>query len=169
MILGYSELIDKNENPVSEGQRGELVGTGFMNKCMPFIRYKTGDFAELKSYKCDKCNRNHIIVKNLIGRWEQEMILSKSHSLISIASLNLHGPAFKNTNQFQLIQKCEGELIIQVIPKKEFGLKDEKLIMDLFERRVGNDLDLYIEKVNDIQLTQRGKAKMLIQKLNYNK
>ena len=44
---GYTELIDKNGNIISEpNKRGEIVGTSFEMKGFPIIRYRTGDFAE---------------------------------------------------------------------------------------------------------------------------
>ena len=86
---GITELLDENNMPVKNGERGELVGTSFLNYYMPFIRYKTGDYAVLDDIKCE-CGRDHIIIKDLVGRWDQEMVIAKDGSLISTTALNLH-------------------------------------------------------------------------------
>jgi len=79
---GITEVVDKNGELVNEGERGELVGTGFLNYCMPFIRYRTGDYAILSDQDC-ACKRNHLLLENLQGRWLQEMIVGKDGALIS--------------------------------------------------------------------------------------
>jgi phenylacetate-CoA ligase len=46
-FYGYAEIINSNGDVVNTpGEWGELVGTGFMNTKMPFIRYRTEDEAE---------------------------------------------------------------------------------------------------------------------------
>ena len=47
---GYFELIDENRQIIHEpGRIGEMVGTGFHNPGMCFLRYRTEDFAEYVS------------------------------------------------------------------------------------------------------------------------
>ncbi len=41
------EIIDKNGNPVKDGEIGELVITPLYRKAMPLIRYKMGDLVQL--------------------------------------------------------------------------------------------------------------------------
>ena len=161
---GITEIIDKSGNPVDKGERGELIGTGFLNYCMPFVRYRTGDYAML-SEQCCKCKRNHLIFENLIGRWNQEMVLDKNEALISIAALNLHSDILKNVYQYQFVQTRVGELIMNIVPKKNFDNEDERKIKEAFYLKLGNGLYITINPVDKIQLTDRGKFKLLIQKL----
>ena len=44
-LYGYTEVLNEDGSHVSTNEIGEVVVTGFYNKCMPFIRYKTGDIA----------------------------------------------------------------------------------------------------------------------------
>ena len=44
-FIGFLELIDKNGNIIKNyNKKGEIVVTGFLNKALPLIRYKTGDY-----------------------------------------------------------------------------------------------------------------------------
>ena len=131
---------------------------------MPFIRYRTGDYAKLSEQSC-KCKRNHIIFEDLTGRWNQEMVLGKSGSLISIAALNLHSDVFKNIKNYQFYQKKAGEIALNIVIKPGFSEKDKENILNAFYKKVGNDLDFEFKIVENISLTKRGKLKLLIQDL----
>jgi len=164
---GVTEIIDKHDNPVDIGQRGELVGTGFLNYYMPFIRYRTEDYAILSEHQYCKCSRNHLLLTDLTGRWYQEMIVRNDGALISIAALNLHSDFLKNVYQYQFIQTKVGELIINIVPKKNFNVKDEERIRIAFYKKLGNEFRIIINLIDKIPLTERGKFKLLIQKINY--
>ena len=161
---GITELIDDNNYPVNIGKRGELVGTSFLNYYMPFIRYKTGDFAVLDGNECP-CGRNHMIIKDLVGRWNQEMIFAKDGSLISTTALNLHSDVLEKIIKYQFYQDTEGELVIKIIPKQKFSIEDENKIKMNFYNKIGSNLDIIVEEVTEIPLTERGKHRFLIQKM----
>ena len=161
---GVTELVDNEGNPVNEGGHGELIGTGFLNYCMPFIRYLTGDYAKLSDKKC-KCGRNHLLLKDLIGRWRQEMVVGMDGALISIAALNLHSDVMKNVNTFQFKQIEKGEIIVKLVPKEKFDEKDEYIIIKSLRSKVGDNLIITTDIVNKMELTSRGKHKLLVQEL----
>lgn len=161
---GITELLDANDNPVNTNERGELVGTSFLNYYMPFIRYKTGDYAVLDGKKC-KCGRNHTIIKDLVGRWDQEMIIAKDGSFISTTALNLHSNVLEKISKYQFYQEKEGKLVIKIIAKHEIINEDEKMIKRSFFNKVGPNLEVVVEEVDEIPLTERGKHRFLIQKI----
>jgi len=45
----YVEILDRDGQPVPDGQRGEVVVSGGFNFCLPLLRYRTGDHAALKT------------------------------------------------------------------------------------------------------------------------
>jgi phenylacetate-CoA ligase len=161
---GIIEIVGRDNLPVDVGERGELVGTGFLNRCMPFIRYRTGDLGSIEEQEC-KCGRSHIILKNIQGRI-LEMIVDKNNNLIPPY---FHLNEFKNIYKYQYYQKKEGELIIKIIPNEEFNKQDEKRIRDNIYQRVGNNLDILIKYVGSIPLTSSGKFKLIIQDLDIEK
>lgn len=44
-LYGYTEVLDVNGKQVGIDETGEIVVTGFIEHGLPFVRYKTGDFA----------------------------------------------------------------------------------------------------------------------------
>ncbi|AFV22746.1 hypothetical protein Mpsy_0535 [Methanolobus psychrophilus R15] len=168
---GYTEMLAEDGSIIpweDVGKRGELVGTGFMNSSMPFIRYRTGDFATISGYGCDKCGRNYPIIKDVHGRWLQEMLVGKSSALISMTALNMHSNVFDNVEQYQFYQDVPGKVILKIIKKKSYSTNDERSISNELFHKLRNDVELDIQYVSHINRTGSGKNMMLIQKLPIN-
>jgi phenylacetate-CoA ligase len=106
---GYFELLDSAGNPVATpGQRGEIVGTGFISTVMPFIRYRTGDWATYVGDRCEVCGREHFIIRDIRGHRTQEVLIAADGSEISWTALNMHDDTFAHVRQFQFLQETPG-------------------------------------------------------------
>lgn len=69
------EAIDPETlQPVSDGERGELVLTTLKKKARPMIRFRTGDFGTINREKC-ACGRTHARI-NITGRLDDMFIVS---------------------------------------------------------------------------------------------
>ncbi len=64
------EFLDENENPVKEGEPGELTFTTIGVEGMPLLRFKSGDICSYYKDPC-KCGRKTLRVGSLIGRKKQ--------------------------------------------------------------------------------------------------
>jgi phenylacetate-CoA ligase len=158
---GYLEIIKENGEYAYEGERGEIVGTGFMNRSMPLIRYKTDDTAIKIKEPCS-CGRQWDLFSDVIGRWNLECVYGRSGAKISAAALNMHGNLFKNTIRYQYCQDTVGDLLIRVIPNEAFSGEDERRIIQEHNQKLWGELDISIEHVNDIPLTASGKQSRII-------
>ena len=69
------EVLDENNNPVKNGESGELTFTTLGIEAMPLLRFKTGDIVQLHTDPC-ACGRNTLRVGPVIGR-KQQMIKYK--------------------------------------------------------------------------------------------
>lgn len=161
---GYAEIIDKNLNEVGENQKGNLVGTSFWNYATPFIRYKTDDIAIKGPLGCNKCGRNFQLIKSIEGR-KQEIIVSHLGRHISMTAINMHTDIFKNIKQFQFYQDTIGKVELNLIVKDEFNEKDRTKIFNSIKEKLGDDIDLKLNKVASIDVTKEGKFRFLVQKL----
>jgi phenylacetate-CoA ligase len=64
----YPEIIDSDTlEPLSEGNRGELVLTTLTREGTPLIRFRTKDITALKRGKCS-CGRNLVKMERITGR-----------------------------------------------------------------------------------------------------
>ena len=61
------ELLDENNNPVKDGEAGEVTITTIGVEAMPLLRFKTGDICIRMSEKCE-CGRQSARLSSVIGR-----------------------------------------------------------------------------------------------------
>ena len=61
------ELLDDNEQPVKDGEPGEVTITTIGVEAMPLLRFRTGDICIRTSVPC-KCGRNSARLSSVIGR-----------------------------------------------------------------------------------------------------
>lgn len=156
---GLLELVnDKGQNVIEEGSRGEIVGTGFYNRAMPLIRYRTGDLATRLDCQCE-CGRCWDRFSDVEGRWKQEIIVGKNGAKISLAALNMHGKVFTNVIRYQYFQDTPGELVIRLMTNPSFGESDMQSIQSAYTAKVAGELNVKPIVVEDIKLTPRGKLK----------
>ena len=156
---GYLELLDEQGRPVTTpGQRGEIVGTGFINTVMPFIRYRTGDYATYVGDHCEACGRQHPIIRDIRGHRTQEVLVAADGSRISWTALNMHDDTFLHVRQFQFRQDAPGRAVLRVVPAEGFGDGDQQRIQRNFGQKLDGQVVFAVELVESIPLSPRGKA-----------
>jgi len=156
-FYGYTEIIGAEGMHVNVGEVGEIVVTGFYNKAMPFIRYKTGDLALFNGNK-DGLTR----LARIDGR-TQDYILNENRDKIFLVGLIYggHHKFLDSIKKWQIIQNKPGLIDIKIIKGDSFCSNDEKAITELFIKNDG--IRSNIEFVNEIDFTSRGKNKFLLQ------
>lgn len=163
---GYMELLDEEHNPISEtGRMGEIVCTGFFNRAMPFIRYRTGDYSSYADRGSCTCGRNYRLLNDVKGRWLQEMLVCREGIKVSITALNMHSEIFDHVEKYQFYQDRPGECIFNIVKAENYSIEDETKIKGELLKKLGNSIDLIINYTDDIEKTERGKYKYLVQKL----
>jgi phenylacetate-CoA ligase len=162
---GYAELIDGDGQPVTEpGRIGEVVATSFIMHATPFVRYRTQDLALLKGWSCSSCGRPYQVWERIEGRL-QELIVTGKWRYISTTMLNMHDDIYDHIKQFQFYQREPGRVVFRFIPKDSC---DETVIQDMkarLLRKLGDDVDLGMERVENIPPTPRGKYRPLVQEM----
>lgn len=162
---GYAELIDAAGRPVTTpGAVGEIVATSFLMYASPFIRYRTGDLALLKSFGCAKCGRPYQVWERIEGRL-QEFVQTRDGRLISMTAINMHDGTFDHVRQFQFRQSEPGKVTLQYVPRASCDSAALTLMRARLLDKFGNDVELELIPVEAIPLTARGKHRFLIQEL----
>lgn len=163
---GIAEIIDDHGNACDkEGDRGEIVGTGLLNRCMPLIRYRTGDFATRLAPRCE-CGRSWDRFTDVEGRWKQDMVIGRTGARISIAALNMHGPLFERVVRYQYYQEIAGTCVLKVMGAPDFSERDRLAIESAYRAKVGDEVQFKVAVVEDIPLTARGKLRLLDSQLH---
>jgi phenylacetate-CoA ligase len=162
---GIAEIVDSTGNPIDgPGRRGQLVGTGFINRATLFVRYLTDDEAEWSAKPC-ACGRHSRRICNVRGRWNQEFLVGRSGTLIPIAAVNLHTRVYTLMRQFQFCQDSPGRVLLRVVRTPGYAAPDEALIREELLSRLEGEVDLKIEHVEAIDSTSSGKFKFVDQRI----
>lgn len=117
--LIITEILDEKENPVKEGESGELTITTLGVEALPLLRFKTGDLVKAHYEPCE-CGRNTMRLGPVVGRKQQ---------MIKYKGTTLYPPAMND-----ILNDFDGILCYQiVIQSNEIGL-DEIIIKLSTER-----------------------------------
>lgn len=100
----------------------------------------------------------------IIGHRESEVLYGKNGEQIRGSLLDFHGVLGAKTGVFQMEQDKCGEIIIKV--KKNDETNNIELVREALQSKFGKTFDFKIQEVDEIELTKRGKYKMIIQRLN---
>jgi phenylacetate-CoA ligase len=126
----FVEVLDENNNPVSNGSEGKLVVTSLYNKAHPMIRYEVGDYGILAQTSTAK----KPILKKLTGRTNDVAVLPSGKKPAGMTFYSITKNLFND----------EGNV-------KEFVIKQTKL--DTFEIEYTSESPLNdpeIRKMNNI-------------------
>ena len=164
-LYGISELVDDHGHPVTvAGARGRLLGTGFISKGMPLLRYDTGDTAELVELSSPS-NGHRLTVRAIWGRWRQEFLVGREGNPISMTALNIHSSAYCGVRQFQFFQDTPGVAVLRVVPITGRDAAGGESLRREFAAKVAHVLELRLEVVDTLQPTIRGKRVFIDQRL----
>ena len=165
---GYTEFHDTGLQ--HEGKPlYEIVATGFNNRVMPFIRYRTGDYCTLKQDARCSCGRNYDIAEEVLGR-QQEFVVDKNGHLISATALlfGQHFKLFNGLSSFKAVQEEEGKLTLVMVKNELFEEEQfqefERNVSELLKDRLAFDYEF----VNEDDRTETGKSKTVEQHLDMN-
>ncbi|HYG98446.1 MAG TPA: hypothetical protein VD837_04890 [Terriglobales bacterium] len=162
---GVFELVRPDGSVIENANEvGEIVGTGFINDAMPFVRYRTGDMASYAEGPCP-CGRAYRRFSRIEGRL-QELMVTADGRYISMTAINMHSDLFDNVKQFQFVQDVPGKIEMRIIRKPSYTDRDSVRILQEMKHKMGQDMAVDLVFVDDIPLTARGKHRFLLQHLN---
>ena len=78
------------------------------------------------------------------------------------------GPAFTlifrkfNLIKYQLVQNYPNSLDVNLVVNKQFKINEEKQIIEILKYHCGNDVDISLNYLNQIDTPQSGKHKFII-------
>ena len=159
-LYGIAEVVDQAGRPVARaGQRGRLVGTGFLSVGMPMIRYDTGDLADLiESPSPSNCWR--LRVGNIVSCWKQDYLVTREGGLITPAVLY---PENRVAREFRFVQDALGEASLRIIPEDGVDRGELEALIRTINAAADGLLTVRLEVVDEIPPTLRGKRRQVEQ------
>ena len=126
--LIITEVLDDNENPVQEGESGELTITTLGVEAIPLLRFKTGDLVKAHYEPC-QCGRSTMRLGPVVGR-KQQMIKYKGTTLYPPAMNDILND-FNNILCYQIIIQSDEIGLDEIIIKLSTDNEDENCVNDV--------------------------------------
>lgn len=151
--------------PVSIEANGEIVAeviaTNINNPMWPLIRYKTGDLVVY--HPDDKCDlMPGKVIRRIHGRTGRYFLLPDGRRITNVSVI---AKKCNNLKLMQVIQNVPGEILVNVVKDQKFSIVDEEKIYHEFQTKLGTDLSVRLNYVNDIKRTSAGKYISIINNL----
>jgi phenylacetate-CoA ligase len=179
--------------PADEEGLREVIGTSFHNLAMPLVRYRTGDYVRLVEGSVAKAPWSVLIeqqkptsdpqsweaagleepglefpwpaVSDIAGR-EQEFLVSGSGRRISLTAFNMHDAVFDDLYAVQFFQEEPGRIEFRYLPGPGFHCSRLASMQSAIRRKLGDDFQIEMRAVTQVDKTARGKHRWLVSKLD---
>ena len=143
----------------------EVIGTSFHNLVMPLIRYRTGDFVRLADPRKDgELEFPWPAAVEIAGR-EQEFLVSAGGRRISLTAFNMHDAIFDDLYAVQFYQEEPGRAEFRYVAGPLFHTSRLPQMQAGIRRKLGDDFQIEIRAVKEVEKTSRGKHRWLVSKL----
>ncbi len=156
---GYVEVVDEHENLVGDGEVGELVCTGFLNRRMPLIRYRIGDRGAVSNKVTCPCGLDTSVLLKLEGRRDDVVVCADG------ARVGRLSPVLKGfpVRQAQYLQAVPGIVELLLVPDDRFiESRDLPMILHAVQLRLGFDTVIHIRLVDEIPRGPGGKFRAVV-------
>ncbi len=161
---GITEIIGEDGGKMNDGKIGKIVGTSLHNYGMPLIRYMSSDLTAIKIKKCG-CGRNLPLMDDVSTKAEDIIALNDGR-LISPSVLTHPFKPLHSIDASQIIQEDYDNIHIKIVANSNYTEEDSAHLTNEFKKRMGDDVNIKIEKVTELERTKAGKFKWVISKVD---
>ena len=157
------EIVDAQGRPVPDGVSGQIVVTHLATQDYPFIRYATGDVGALGTGPC-ACGRGLPLLQKIEGR--------STDFLTAVDGTVMHGLALvyivrelAQVRSFKIIQESllRTRVLLVCLPRLDAATR--AAIVAGFRARLGAQVDVAIEEVDDIAAEASGKYRYVVSRV----
>ncbi len=161
---GFVETIDP-DGGMCEDRPGEIVGTGFVSRAMPLIRYRTGDMGTLhRATTPCRCGRTYPLLTDVQGRWRQEFLVGRTNAPISPAAINFHDDSLVGVTGLQFVQESPGSTELRLTAGSALRPEVVERIHRALVAKVAGELDVQIRQVDRLEVLPSGKTPLIMQR-----
>jgi phenylacetate-CoA ligase len=155
--VGIVELLTADGRACAPGEAGEIVATGLLNFVQPLVRYRTGDWAIASETPCP-CGRHMPVLRQLVGRLEDTVVGRDGREMVRFHGLFV---GLGRVREGQVIQESPSRIRVRLVVDPGFGETERAIIRQRLEERLG-PVEVYLEPVDRIERTERGKFRAVI-------
>jgi phenylacetate-CoA ligase len=154
----FVEILDENNDPVSDGNEGKIVITSLFNKAMPFIRYEIGDLGILSRVKHGK----YRILQSLLGRSNDFAILPSGKKAAGLTFYYISKSLLEANGvmkEFIIKQIDYDTFLYEYVAERDLNDNERKSVINMMDLYLEPGLKVIFEKKENILRSGSGKLK----------
>ena len=156
--VGIVEILREDGSPCAPGEVGEIVATSLLNDAMPFIRYKTGDYAAWGDVQSCPCGNQNRTLTKLEGRVDDFLLTADGRRIGRLSTAMKRSPTI---HSLQIVQDRPGHGFLLVRPSDGYQASHGATVVEDILSRIGS-FDLELMEVPEIPKTLRGKTRLVV-------
>lgn len=158
LLSGVFEVLDESGQPAQEG---ELVVTSFSTRGTPLVRYRVGDRIRMDdpAAVC-ACGSAQPLVVRLEGR-STDFIQSPANGRVNLGNLSNCTKGVDGIVRFQVIQDRIDAVEVLVECGQLFDEVQEERFMSAMRVRLGDAMDIRLQRVDEIPKERSGKFRIV--------
>jgi phenylacetate-CoA ligase len=154
------EIVGPGDEPVADGEPGEIVVTHLATRDFPFIRYRTGDIGILAQRMC-ACGRSLPLLEEIQGRSTDFVIAADGTVMHGLALIYILRD-LPGITSFKIVQESRQRVRVQIVAAADFPSAMDQRIRDGFRARLGASVEVTIERVDVIEPERSGKFRYVV-------
>jgi phenylacetate-CoA ligase len=156
------EILNENGIACTKGEIGEVVVTTLCRDYQPLIRFRLGDLASWGEGHCP-CGRAMPLLEEVSGRIEDVIVGPDGRRMVRFHGIFVDQP---NIREGQVVQLAQNHIMVRVVATPQFGKPDVESIQERIRERMGNFVQVDVQRVDSIPRTKAGKFQAVISLLN---
>lgn len=149
------ETVRVDGNPAPAGEAGEIVVTHMATPEFPFVRYRTGDVGVLSGTAC-ACGRGLPVLEEVQGR-TTDFVVAQDGTVMHGLALIYTVRDLPGVERFKIVQVSLERTEVLLVTNPSFRSESEARIIRDFRRRLGEKVEISIQRVAEIPSEKSGK------------
>ena len=154
------EICDVHGNVLPAGQSGEIVTTHMATSEFPFVRYRTGDVGTLGDELC-ACGRTLPLLTDLQGR-TTDFVVARDGTVMHGLALIYVIRDLSGIDTFKIVQEDVDRTRVLIVRNADFDPTCAPRIVDGFRQRLGTEVAVDIEYLDEIPAERSGKHRYVV-------
>lgn len=154
------EIINEAGQVQPPGVAGEIVVTHLSTNDFPFIRYRTGDIGVLGATPCS-CGRGLPLLQDIQGR-STDFVVAADGTVMHGLSLIYILRDLAGIKSFKVVQESRALTRVLLVTDDNFAAGAVAQIVSGFKRRLGAEVTVIVDLVDNIPAEKSGKFRYII-------